>query len=134
MPEVRLSVGLVLRFEDPNGILLLRPELALELQPPDLLLVLAEPELAEGDPHLGEPSLFRDGSPHVPDRIPGSIAPGEAGIRAHRQVAYRSRGGNGEAIRRAVAMIAVEVHREEIDVRDRGVPSRQAGDDLLVGE
>ena len=84
------SLRLVFRSEGPERVFLARPYLPLDLETPVLLFVRAKPELAEGDAHLHVPSLGRDAGPHLPDRIPGSIAAGEGVIGARSDVAYRS--------------------------------------------
>ena len=134
--EARHAAGFQLGREGEDGALLVAVDGALDLEPPLLIRVGAEAQLAEGDAHLHEPSFVRDRGGDVPDRVPGTVPPAvtspspeDAGAAAQDFVALHPRGIGGEAIRGAVIVVAVHGHREEIRIGHACVPAGEPGGD-----
>ncbi len=144
MSEARGAAPLQRRREGKGHSLLLAVDVPPDLDAPDLLLFGTEPELAEGDSHLGRPAYIRDlgfgGPDGIPRRVPAapsattrpataawSTTPASTAAAGGHCVPNGPRGIDAELVRCLVVVVAVQADRDEIEVPLTGVATCQAG-------
>jgi len=130
VPVPRYTAPLQFGGEGKDRRLLDAPNVPLHLNSPEHIVSGSEPKLTEGDTHFGEPSLIGNHRDHVPYGVPGGVttAATTAAARYRRVPLYPGRVGR-EAVRRLMVVVAVDGNREEVRVRNAGVPTRQASHD-----
>ena len=132
MPVPRYTAPLQFGGEGKDRRLLDAPDVPLHLNSPEYIVSGAEPKLTEGDAHFGEPSLIGNHRDHVPYGVPGRVTTAAAAPTAaarYRRVSLYPRRVGREAVRRLMVVVAVDGNREEVRVRNAGVPTRQASHD-----
>ena len=120
------SPGLFLWGEGEELLFPVPGDVSRDLDAPDLLLRVPEPQLAEGNPQLGSPSVSVHMGDRFPDRIPGTVtmtvlAPGESLIAAN------ARWIDLELETASIVVVAVQGNGEPVRIHEESITATQAG-------